>query len=72
VAIGFAEGPLAGLSALDELSSDPFLGSYTYYESARADFFLLRHCERAVASYELALLLTDNAVERSFSSAATR
>ncbi len=67
VAIGFAEGPLAGLSALDELSSDPFLAHYTYYESARADFFYrLGHCERAVASYELALLLTDNAVERSF------
>ena len=28
VAIGFAEGPLAGLSALDELSSDPFLAHY--------------------------------------------
>ncbi|MGD1014684.1 MAG: sigma-70 family RNA polymerase sigma factor [Acidimicrobiales bacterium] len=67
VAIGFAEGPLAGLSALDELSSDPFLAHYTYYESARADFlFRLGHCERAIASYELALLLTDNAVERSF------
>jgi RNA polymerase sigma-70 factor (ECF subfamily) len=67
IAVGFAEGPLAGLSALDELSSDPFLAHYTYYESARANFlWRLGHRERAVASYELSLQLTDNEVERAF------
>jgi len=67
VAIGFADGPLAGLMALDELSGDPFLAHYTYYESARADFHSrLGHREQAFASYELALQLTNNAVEREF------
>jgi RNA polymerase sigma-70 factor (ECF subfamily) len=67
VAIGFARGPLAGLAALDELASDPFLAHYTYYESARADTLdRLGRRGEAVASYELALQLTDNEVERTF------
>ncbi|HEY1222337.1 MAG TPA: sigma-70 family RNA polymerase sigma factor [Acidimicrobiales bacterium] len=67
VAVGFAQGPLAGLSALDDLSGDPFLAHYTYYESARADFlYRLGQREQAIASYELALHLTDNTVEREF------
>jgi RNA polymerase sigma-70 factor (ECF subfamily) len=67
VAVGFAQGPLAGLSALDDLSGDPFLAHYTYYESARADFlYRLGQREKAIASYELALQLTDNTVEREF------
>lgn len=67
VAVGFADGPFAGLAALDELSSDPFLAHYAYYESARADFLhRLGLAEEAVRSYELALQLTDNEVERMF------
>lgn len=38
VAVGFADGPLAGLSALDELASEPQLAGYGYWAAARADF----------------------------------
>jgi RNA polymerase sigma-70 factor (ECF subfamily) len=67
VAIGLAEGPAAGLQALDELSSEPVLATYSYLASARADFLrqLGRSSEARVA-YEEALLLSENAVERDF------
>jgi len=67
VAVGFAEGHLAGLSALDDLSGDPFLAHYTYYESARADFlYRLGEHEQAIASYKLAMQMSENEVEREF------
>ncbi len=67
VAVGFAHGPRAGLAALDELAGDPFLAQYTYFESARADFLVrVGEHENAVASYEIALRLSENEVERSF------
>ena len=67
VAVGFAEGPLAGLAMLDELSGDPFLAHYTYYECARADFlFRIGRTNEALASYEFALELSENEVERAF------
>jgi RNA polymerase sigma-70 factor (ECF subfamily) len=67
VAIGLAEGPQAGLTALDALSTEPLLATYSYLASARADF--LRRLDRASearVAYEEALLLSENAVERAF------
>ena len=67
VAVGFAEGPAAGLAGLDELAGEPQLASYAYLPAARAD--LLRRIGRrseAAAAYRSAIGLTDNAVEREF------
>ncbi len=67
VAVGFARGPHAGLAALDELSNDPFLAQYAYFESARADFLVrVGNRAQAGASYERALQLSENEVERKF------
>jgi predicted RNA polymerase sigma factor len=67
VAIGLAQGPEAGLAALDALGTDPLLATYSYLASARADF--LRKLDRtseARQAYEEALLLSENVVERAF------
>ena len=67
VAIGLADGPAAGLRALDRVRDDPALASYSYLPAARADF--LRRLGRtadARAAYEQALGLTANEVEREF------
>jgi RNA polymerase sigma-70 factor (ECF subfamily) len=67
VAVGLAEGPEAGLAALDALGTDPLLATYSYMASARADF--LRKLHRPVEAreaYEEALLLSENIVERAF------
>jgi RNA polymerase sigma factor (sigma-70 family) len=67
VAIGLAQGPQAGLAALDALGTDPLLATYSYLASARADF--LRKLDRtseARQAYHEALLLSENAVERAF------
>jgi len=67
VAIGMADGPLAGLSALDLLDGEPQLRGYSYLPAARADF--LRRIGRTLearAAYKEALALTDNEVEREF------
>jgi RNA polymerase sigma factor (sigma-70 family) len=67
VAIGFAQGPEAGLAALDELADEPQLATYGYLAASRADF--LRRLGRtadAQLAYEEALALTDNDVERRF------
>jgi RNA polymerase sigma-70 factor (ECF subfamily) len=67
VAVGLAEGPAAGLVALDALGHEPLLATYSYFSSARADF--LRQVGRsseARLAYEEALLLSENAVERAF------
>jgi RNA polymerase sigma-70 factor (ECF subfamily) len=67
VAVGFAQGPLAGLAALDALSSEPQLAAYVYLAAARADFLSrLGRVQEARNAYSEALLLTDNAVEREF------
>jgi RNA polymerase sigma-70 factor (ECF subfamily) len=67
VAIGLAAGPAAGLEALDALADEPQLAGYAYAAAARADFLRrLGRTEEARTSYEEALLLTDNAVEREF------
>ena len=67
VAVGLAEGPTAGLEALDALAAEPLLATYSYLASARADF--LRRLGRTLEArdaYEEALLLSENAVERAF------
>ncbi|MGY1739488.1 MULTISPECIES: RNA polymerase sigma factor [unclassified Blastococcus] len=67
VAVGFADGPAAGLAALDRLAAEPQLAGYGYLPAARAD--MLRRLGRtaeARQAYGEALLLTGNAVEREF------
>ena len=67
VAVGFADGPAAGLAALDALAASPELASYGYLSAARADFLRrLGRTGEARLAYEEALLLTGNAVEREF------
>ena len=67
VAVGFARGADAGLSALDALSAEPQLAGYGYLPAARADF--LRRLGRvtdARTAYTEALMMTTNSVERDF------
>ena len=67
VAIGLADGPVAGLDALDALRDEPQLAGYAYAAAARADFLRrLGRLPEARAAYEEALVLTDNTVEREF------
>ena len=67
VAIGLAQGPEAGLTALDELATEPLLATYSYLASARANFLhRLDRKDESRAAYEEALLLSENAVERTF------
>ena len=67
VAVGFARGPLAGLSALDELSDEPQLAHYSYLALARAEFLTkLGRVVEARLAYTEALMLTENSVERDF------
>jgi predicted RNA polymerase sigma factor len=65
-AIGMAEGPAAGLAALDRVDAAP-LRAYHLLPAARADFLrrLGRRAEGAV-QYRAALELVDNARERAF------
>jgi RNA polymerase sigma factor (sigma-70 family) len=67
VAVGFAEGPAAGLRALDDLSAEPQLAAYHYLPAARAEFLarMGRHDEARIA-YEEARLLTENGAEVAF------
>jgi RNA polymerase sigma-70 factor (ECF subfamily) len=65
VALGYADGPAAGLAALQELETEPQLVNYPYFAVARAECFLrLGDVQRAHESFSLALLLTENSVER--------
>ncbi len=70
VAVGLADGPKAGLAALDALGGEPQLAAYGSLASARADFLrrLGRFGESADA-YREALAVTDNSVEAQFLSA---
>jgi RNA polymerase sigma-70 factor (ECF subfamily) len=66
-AVGFADGPAAGLAALEELAEEPALATYGYLAAARADFLAqLGRVGEARDAYEEALLLTENTVERAF------
>ena len=67
VAVGMAEGPEAGLRAIDAIGDQPELAGYRYLPAARADF--LRRAGRtdeARSAYIDAIALTDNDVERDF------
>ncbi|GLZ51654.1 sigma-70 family RNA polymerase sigma factor [Actinomycetospora sp. NBRC 106378] len=65
VAIGFADGPAAGLAALEPLGDEPQLAGYPYLAVARAEFLQrLGRGAEARDAYEEALLLTENTVER--------
>ena len=67
VAVGFADGPAAGLAALDPLTAEPQLAGYSYLSAARADFLhRLRRIDDARTAYQEALLLTENTVERDY------
>ena len=67
VAVGFRDGPQAGLDALAPLTAEPALATYAYLAAARADFLrLLGRRSEAAAAYDEALTLTDNEVERAF------
>ncbi|WP_188189750.1 RNA polymerase sigma factor [Nonomuraea sp. SYSU D8015] len=67
VAIGFRDGPRAGLAALAPLLDEPALATYGYLSAARADFLRrLGRWQEATAAYEEALAMTDNHVERVF------
>jgi RNA polymerase sigma-70 factor (ECF subfamily) len=65
VAVGMAQGPQAGLAAVDALRDDPVLAGYRYLPATRAEF--LRRTGRdaeAREAYAEAIALTDNAIER--------
>lgn len=67
VAVGFADGPAAGLAALEALRDDPVLATYSYASVARADFLRrLGDASGASLAYREALLITTNDVERRF------
>ena len=67
VAIGFQDGPEAGLAELSPLQDEPALSTYGYLSAARAEFLnrLGRRAEAAMA-YEEALAMTSNEVERAY------
>jgi RNA polymerase sigma-70 factor (ECF subfamily) len=67
VALSFADGPQAGLDALEVLSAEPQLSTYPYLAAARGD--CLERLERraeARDAFEEAAMLTENLVERDF------
>jgi RNA polymerase sigma-70 factor (ECF subfamily) len=67
IALGEAQGPQAGLAALDQLATEPQLAGHHYLPAARAEF--LRRLHRtgdARLAYQEARLLTDNPVEQDF------
>jgi len=65
VAVGFAEGPAAGLALLDAVAGDERLARYQPLHAARAEL-LARAGEHAAAdaAYELAIALTENEATR--------
>ena len=67
VAVGFASGPLAGLAALEPLTTEPQLAGYGYLPAARAALLRrLGRIDEAREAYTEALLMTENTVERAF------
>lgn len=67
VAVSLARGPEAGLAALAKIEDDPALRGYGYLPAAKADMLArLGRDAEAAASYEEAIALTDNDVERDF------
>jgi RNA polymerase sigma factor (sigma-70 family) len=67
VAVGMADGPAAGLLAIDAVSGDTRLARYGYLFAARAHFLSrLGRVGEARGAYQSAIELTENVVERSF------
>jgi RNA polymerase sigma-70 factor (ECF subfamily) len=67
VAVGMAQGPAAGLAAVEALAGEPELAGYRYLPAARADFLRRSgHVDAARTAYLEAIALTDNDVERDF------
>lgn len=67
VAIAMSEGIEHGLCLLDRISADGALDGYHLYHAARADLLRrLARKEEAIASYQFALSLTANAIERRY------
>ena len=65
IAIGFSDGPAAGLEELDRLAAEPALATYGYLPAARADLLArLGRADEARIAYDEALLLTRNDAER--------
>ena len=64
VAVGFADGPRAGLAILDAVAGDERLARYQPLHAARAEL-LARAGEDADAAYAEAISLTANEGERS-------
>lgn len=67
VAVGLSGHPARALDLLDDLSGEPALATYGYFEAARAAFLVaLGRTAEAALAYESALLLTENTVERAY------
>jgi RNA polymerase sigma-70 factor (ECF subfamily) len=69
VAVAMADGPEAGLAALDRLDADSraVLAGYHYLPAARADLLRrLGRTDEAAVQYRVALELVDNEAERTF------
>ncbi len=67
VALSFAHGAQAGLTAMAELDAHGELAQYQPYHAARADLFRRAGLkEDSVAAYRQALEFTENAAERNF------
>ncbi|MFD6222903.1 RNA polymerase sigma factor [Nocardia asteroides] len=65
IAVGLGGDPARALDLLGPLGAEPALATYGYLDAARAAFLAeLGRVAEAVAAYQAALLLTDNAVER--------
>lgn len=67
VAVGFRDGPQAGLAALDALAEERALATYHYLPAARADLLArLGRTAEAVTAYTDALALSRNETEQNF------
>jgi len=65
VAVGMAEGPTAGLHALDALAAEPALTNYHLFPSVRADLLLkLGRNAEARQEFQRAIAMTENRREQ--------
>jgi len=65
VAVGMAQGPAAGLDALDALAAEPALANYHLLPSVRADLLVkLGRYDEAREELQRALAMTDNVREQ--------
>jgi predicted RNA polymerase sigma factor len=65
VAVGMAQGPAAGLDALDALAAEPALASYHLLPSVRGDLLTkLGRFAEAREELQRAISMTDNVRER--------